>query len=342
MRAKITMGIIMRVTNLRVMILSLRMIVGFENDVGIDNEKDVEPADVYAPSFAPLHEVNTRYRTVDELGFTSEEIAVGSTFKSKADLQFNLSVFTMRLNFEYHMKKSTKSLLTVACCESECEVIKHDHRQARSRMVGQIIKANLEDPSRRYRPKDIVSDMRRDYGVNIRYEKVWRAREVALDLLMGSSKKSYTLLHKYGEALKHVNPGTVFNLKLEDDKYFQYAFMTLGCFIRGFRSCIHSVLVIDDAHLKGKYRGVILIASSVDGNNQIYPVAFGIVDRETDNSWTWFLEQMKMSIGEVDGLVFVSDRHQTINNVVATVFPNVEHVTCMHHVKMKLNDKFKD
>ncbi|XP_022147768.1 uncharacterized protein LOC111016623 [Momordica charantia] len=220
--------------------------------------------------------------------------------------------------------------------------MKHDHRQVRSRVVGQIIKTNFEDPNCRYRPKDIVNDMRKNYDINIQYEKAWRAKEVALDLLMGSPKKSYTLLRKYGEALKFVNPGTIFNLKLEDDKYFQYAFMALGCSIRGFRSCIRSVLVIDGAHLKGKYKGVILIASSVDGNNQIYPVAFGIVDKESDNSWTWFLDQVKSAIGEVDGLVFVSDRHQAINNSVANVFPNAEHVSCMHHIKMNLNDKFKN
>ncbi|XP_022158254.1 uncharacterized protein LOC111024785 [Momordica charantia] len=205
----------------------------------------------------------------------------------------------MKMNFEYRVKKSTKSLYTVGCIEDGCkwslrsrkikgsdtflistfyevhsctrEVMKHDHQQARSRVVGQIIKSTFKDVSRRYKPKDIVNDMRKNYAVNIRYGKAWRVRERALELLMGSPKKSYTLLRKYGEALKSVNPDTVFSLKLEDDKYFQYAFMALGCSIRGFRSCIRAILVIDGAHLKGKYKGVILIASSVDGNNQIYP-----------------------------------------------------------------------
>ncbi|XP_022159182.1 uncharacterized protein LOC111025601 [Momordica charantia] len=118
--------------------------------------------------------------------------------------------------------------------------------------------------------------MRKNYEVNIRYEKAWRGKEVALNLLMGSSKESYTLLRKYGEALKAVNVGTIFEMELEDDKYFKYGFMALGCYIKGFSSCIRPVIVIDGAHMKGKYRGIILIASSVDGNNQIYPLAFGL------------------------------------------------------------------
>ncbi|XP_022159183.1 uncharacterized protein LOC111025603 [Momordica charantia] len=244
-------------------------------------------------------------RTDDEVGLSMKDIAIGSTFRSKEELQFKLSVFAMRVNFEYHVKKSTKSLYPIGCSEDGCkwsphvrkiqgsdiflistfyevhscirEVMKHDHRQAQSRVVGQIIKSNFEDVSCRYRPKDIVNDMQKNYYVNIRYA------------LMGSPKKSYTLLRKYVEALKSVNSGMVFPLKLEHDKYFQYALMALGCSIRGFRSCICVVLVIDDAHLKEKYKGVILKISFVDGNNHICPLALGIVDRETDNPWTWFL-----------------------------------------------------
>ncbi|XP_022151642.1 uncharacterized protein LOC111019549 [Momordica charantia] len=118
--------------------------------------------------------------------------------------------------------------------------------------------------------------------------------------------------------------------------------MALRCSIRGFGSCIRQVLVVDGAHLKRKYRGVLLTASSVDGNNQIHPLAFGIVDKESDESWTWFLERVNICIGNVDGLVLVSDRHQTITNFVATVFPDAAHVTCMHHVVMKLTEKFRN
>ncbi|XP_022155904.1 uncharacterized protein LOC111022906 [Momordica charantia] len=169
--------------------------------------------------------------------------------------------------------------------------------------------------------------MRKNYDVNIRYEKAWRAKERALELLMRSPKKSYTLLHKYSEALKSMNPDTVFSLKFEDDKYFQYAFMALGYSIRGFRSCVRTVLVINGAHLKGKIK--------------IYPLAFGIVDRETNKLWTWLLERVKSCIRDVEGLVFVSDRQRTINNSVTSVFPTVELVSCMHHVQMNLNNEFK-
>ncbi|XP_022156566.1 uncharacterized protein LOC111023441 [Momordica charantia] len=131
-------------------------------------------------------------------------------------------------------------------------------------------------------------------------------------------------------------------MKLEDDTFFKYAFTAIGCSIRGFGSCIRPILVVDGAHLKGKYRGVLLTASSIDGNNQIYPLAFSVVDKESDDSWTWFIERVKICIGDINGLVFVSDRHQSITNSVATVFPDAAYVTCMHHLAMKLNEKFRN
>ncbi|XP_022154402.1 protein FAR-RED ELONGATED HYPOCOTYL 3-like [Momordica charantia] len=277
------------------------------------------------------------------------EIAVKSIFRSKEELRFKLSVLAIKLNFEFKVKKSTKTLYTVGCTEQGykwvcvrrvSEVV--THRQARSSVVGQLVKSNLEDVSRQYRLKDIINDMQKNYGMNIRYEKAWGAKNVALNLLMGSPKHSYTLLRKYGEALKAVNVGTVFEVELEEDKYFKYAFMALGCCIRGFSSCIRPVLVIDGAHFKGKYRGVILIASSVDGNNQIYPLAFGIVDQESGQSWTWFLNMVKTCIGEVDELLFVSDRHVCITKSVRQVFPQAAHGICMQHLSMNLKDKFKD
>jgi hypothetical protein len=41
----------------------------------------------------------------------------------------------------------------------------------------------------------------------------------------------------------------------------------------------------------------ILAATGRDGNNNIFPIAFGLVDKEDKASWTWFLTQLKAAIG---------------------------------------------
>jgi len=42
--------------------------------------------------------------------------------------------------------------------------------------------------------------------------------------------------------------------------------------------------------LKGKYAGHLLSAIGKDGNNQMMPIAFAVVEAETTESWDWFLD----------------------------------------------------
>ncbi|XP_022154924.1 uncharacterized protein LOC111022069 [Momordica charantia] len=103
--------------------------------------------------------------------------------------------------------------------------------------------------------------------------------------------------------------------------------MALGCSIRGFRSSIRAVLVIDGAHLKGKYKDIsTCIWNRRQGNRRLTDLVLG-----ADEELYW----------RVEGLVFVSDRHRTSNNSVTSIFPTAKHISCMHHMQMNLNDKFK-
>ncbi|XP_042758088.1 uncharacterized protein LOC122197947 [Lactuca sativa] len=76
--------------------------------------------------------------------------------------------------------------------------------------------------------------------------------------------------------------------------------------IRAFRKCCRKVIIMDGAHLKGKYKGTILHAVAMDGNNQILHIGYGICPKETTDSWTWFLEKLHECIGDVEGLIMVT------------------------------------
>ena len=93
------------------------------------------------------------------------------------------------------------------------------------------------------------------------------------------------------------------------------------------------MIAVDETFLKGKYRGLMFVAATKDGNNQIYQLAFGIMDSENDQSWCWFMTKLRSYIGEVTDLVFISDRHGSIEKSINTIFPEASHGVCIHHCR---------
>ncbi|KAL0549622.1 hypothetical protein IC582_014108 [Cucumis melo] len=125
----------------------------------------------------------------------SEELDVGQIFFCKRDLSMRLSVLAMKFFFQFVVKKTTKEVLFVRCIDNKCgcrlrvvrlkdsnifkikkyvkvhscslEFLNRDHRQAKSWVVGELIKSKFKGPGRIYKPRDIIEDMRQDYGINM-------------------------------------------------------------------------------------------------------------------------------------------------------------------------------
>ena len=47
-------------------------------------------------------------------------------------------------------------------------------------------------------------------------------------------------------------------------------------------SCCRSIIAIDGTHLKGKFKDVMFVATTMYGNEKNYPIAFGFGDGEND------------------------------------------------------------
>ncbi|KAK3198580.1 hypothetical protein Dsin_021995 [Dipteronia sinensis] len=80
----------------------------------------------------------------------------------------------------------------------------------------------------------------------------------------------------------------------------------------GDLTSIRPVICIDATHLKGKFGGVMFIAACQDANNQVFPLAYGWGDVECEDSWTWFLKELKKAIGCPMNCIIISDRSPAI------------------------------
>lgn len=298
-----------------------------------------------------------------------EDLYVEQLFETKKALQEAVHLLALKFNFEFKVKKSNKSLLTVVCVDDSCRwrlrgtkmdtnenfvvrkyirehtcelgIRQNDHRQARSWFIGRQIMHKYQNPRTIYRPSDIINDVRREYGVVMSYQKALKAKECALEDLLGSAEESYAKLARYCHNLGTTNHGSTFFIETEGEKCFKYLFMALGQCIRGFTNAMRPVILVDGTTLKSKYRGTLIIATCQDPNIQIYPLAFGIVDSENDRSMSWFFTKLREVIGEVPHLAFVTDRGQSLINAIAEVFPEAHHGYCMYHIQGNLKTRYR-
>ncbi|XP_022846397.1 uncharacterized protein LOC111369148 [Olea europaea var. sylvestris] len=159
------------------------------------------------------------------------------------------------------------------------------HRSGTSSIIAEQIMGKLDNTYGLYDPTVIARDMEREFGVKISYHQARRGKVAALHMLHGTSGYSFQKLSSYCHVLGESNPGTVTHIEIDSRNMFYYFFLALGARIRGYLHYLRPVICVDDSHLKGLYKGTLLLATAQDANKQIYPLAWGIVDVETNRSW---------------------------------------------------------
>ncbi|XP_073152970.1 uncharacterized protein [Henckelia pumila] len=296
------------------------------------------------------------------------DVQADQLFQNKRELQSKLHMLALRKKFEFKVKKSNKSVISVVCIDDNCKWsmratklqdsdyfqvrkytsmhtcsldFRHNgHRQASSWAISQHIMSRLQDLNQSYRPSTIIGDIRREFGINLSYRKAWKSKEHALELIRGSPEDGYGNLASYCYILEKNNPGTTTYIQTDQGDRFLYFFLSLGPSIRGFHSSMRPVICVDGTFLKCKYKGTLIIATCQDANGQIYPIAWGIVDSENDSSWLWFMSRLKEQIGDSNRLVFISDQHKSITKAIRMIFPQSHHGHCIWHMEQNIKVKF--
>ncbi|XP_042022993.1 uncharacterized protein LOC121770309 [Salvia splendens] len=189
------------------------------------------------------------------------------------------------------------------------------------------------------------------FHVKISYKKAWYARRKAIELVYGGWEGSFRQLPSYLTELQTQNPGTIVEwlhdpvLSQGNTKVFRYVFWAFGPAIEAFQVA-KPVLSVDGTHLRGRLKGKLLAAVGYDANKNCLPVAFAIVDEETNESWSWFLNLVRVHIIKHDQEVcIISDRHQGIINAMkADVWkeaPVGYHRFCLIHVRSNVLQRHK-
>ncbi|CAL2257087.1 unnamed protein product [Prunus armeniaca] len=112
---------------------------------------------------------------------------------------------------------------------------------------------------------------------------------------------------------------------------------------KGFLDGCGPVICLGGTHIKGPHPGQLLFVIRVNGNNDMFPIAYAVAEVEAFNTWMWFLELLgqDLNIGNSHGYVFMIDKQKGLINVVSTLFPSVEHRHYLKHLYSNFNIEHK-
>lgn len=220
------------------------------------------------------------------------------------------------------------------------------HHQASVDWIVSFIEERLRD-NINYKPKDILHDIHKQYGITIPYKQAWRAKERGLAAIYGSSEEGFYLLPSYCEEIKKTNPGSVAEVFTTGaDSRFQRLFISFYASIHGFVNGCLPIVALGGIQLKSKYLSTFLSATSFDADGGMFPLAFAVVDVENDESWTWFLSELHNAL-EVNTecmpqIIFLSDGQKGIVDAIRRKFTKSSHAFCMRHLSENIGKEFKN
>ncbi|KAL7119200.1 hypothetical protein ACP275_02G049100 [Erythranthe tilingii] len=220
------------------------------------------------------------------------------------------------------------------------------HHQASVDWIVNFIEERLRE-NVNYKPKDILRDVYEQYGITIPYKQAWRAKERGLQSIYGSSEEGYFLLPLYCEQIKKNNPKSVAEVFTSgSDNRFQRVFISFYASIKGFLNGCLPIIGLGGIQLKSKYLGTLLSATSFDGDGGLFPLAFGVVDVESDKSWMWFLSELRkaleMNTEIIPQITFLSKWQNGVGDAAKRKFPTSCHAVCMKHLTESIVREFKN
>ncbi|XP_022897642.1 uncharacterized protein LOC111411333 [Olea europaea var. sylvestris] len=289
----------------------------------IGNITDIDK-ELLSPSKSP--DMCDWISTVDTSDLTERQLLF-----TKKELYSRIRVLALREKFQFQVSRSSLKMLTIVRADDNCKwmlrassfkqsaifMIRkfnnvhtcsidyrcNAHRYATSSIIAEQNMGKLDNTYGSYNPIVIARDMEREFGVKISYHQARLGKVAALHMLHGTQSDNFQKLSSYCHVLGESNPGTVLHIEVDSRNRFNYLFLAFGASIQGYLHYLRPVICIDDSHLKGTYKGTLLLAIAQDANEQIYPLTWGIVDAETNRSWiatrTYRTEEFERLIGQL-------------------------------------------
>nr|KAJ0193954.1 hypothetical protein LSAT_V11C800406000 [Lactuca sativa] len=279
---------------------------------------------------------------------------LGMKYSTTAELKYSLSCYAVANGYDLWYEKNNKTRLLVRCCKGKhptcpfrlyASWMKEEHTfqintsVLRHFKLGSIVTYKwigkqfvndvLESPKLSLRKiKALVS---KRYSINVSVGQCRNAKKLALSEVEGSLKEHYAKLWDYAAEIRRANPGSHVEVLLEPQPdntvVFDRFYVSFKGVVDGWLDGCRKLIGVDGCFLKGVCRVELLSVVGRDANNNIYPLAWAVVNFENKRTWKWFLDNLMEDIGggNSHGITILSDGHKGLFEAVKERLPDVEH-----------------
>ncbi|KAL3833744.1 hypothetical protein ACJIZ3_008480 [Penstemon smallii] len=147
--------------------------------------------------------------------------------------------------------------------------------------------------------------------------KMYRAKKHAAKLINGTESEQYAKLWDYCEEIRRTNSNTTVKIKCQHmigsgECTFKSIYICWGALKKGFLEGCRPVIGLDGTHLKTERGGVLLTAVGIDGNNNMYPIAYAV-----------FIELLidDLNIQNSYAYTIISDKQKGLIRAVEDLYP---------------------
>ncbi|CAI9109367.1 OLC1v1009178C1 [Oldenlandia corymbosa var. corymbosa] len=169
---------------------------------------------------------------------------------------------------------------------------RNESRNVTSSMIARLVAQNVrKHPD--FAVAQIQIEVMKRYQVECSYKKAWHGRRKALEAQYGTWESNFQQLPSFLNALFMSNPDTCVQFKFKENSgssqrfVCRYVFGHLG-HLYAYFMLVGQVITIDATHLRGSYKGKLIVACVKCANGTIVPIAFALVDEETIHTGNGF------------------------------------------------------
>ncbi|XP_050920069.1 uncharacterized protein LOC127137673 [Lathyrus oleraceus] len=260
---------------------------------------------------------------VDDEDMSTKDKAKGKANgreKGKGNMERSVSLDVVNEGRNLKFKKNDKRRMRVKCKDGcpwkvYCANIK-----------GKNIQSNVRE-SPNLKLSDIMEKTHEKWNVGINKTLAYRAKTLVVDIMDGSFMEQYRGIHNYGHELLRTNPGSTVKIisqpfqgeeensehpEKQMNPHFQRMYICFkSCKEKNFKC--KPIIRLNGCFLKGYYDGQKLVSIGRDPNDPMLQIAYDVVEGETKDSWSWFLELLTADLGGVrlcKTYTFISDQQK--------------------------------